>query len=111
MNGNTKVEVRVDAYTRVCLTAIAVLLTVTVLGLWCQGVPSLAPAWADGPAATGDNKFGDTNARIAAQLEATRAIDGKLDELLKLLTSGQVKVQVVQDEKAGGGNGQQPKGK
>jgi hypothetical protein len=119
MNGKTKVEIRVDTYTRVCLTVIAVLLMVTVLGLWCQAVPSVSSLAAAGPAAGAgigagtasgtEGSFGDTNVRIAAQLEAIRLTNTKLDEIIKLLSGGQVKVQVVKDERAGGANGQQPK--
>ena len=109
MNGKTKVEIRVDGYTRVCLTVIAVLLTVTALGLWGQGVPSVSPAGAAGPVAAADSGFGDTNARILAQLEQAKLTNAKLDEVIKLLTSGQMKVQLVKDDKAGGADGQQPK--
>ena len=37
-----RITVRVDWYTRVCLTVIAVLLTVVIIGLWTDGV-QLAP--------------------------------------------------------------------
>jgi len=92
-----KIEIRVDGYTRLCLTAIAVLLTVLVVGLWAEA-PLASPAQA------GDT-FGDTGARIAAQLEAAQKTNAKLDELIGLLTSGQVKVQLVKekDDKAPGG--------
>jgi hypothetical protein len=100
----TRIEIRVDAYTRLCLTAIAVLLTVMVLGLWAQ-TPVAAPALAaDG--------FGDTGARIAAQLDEAVKTNAKLDQLLTLLSSGQVKVQVVKekdDKGAGAGNAPKPK--
>jgi hypothetical protein len=108
MTPKRKVEVRVDAYTRVCLTAIAVLLAVTVLGLWSQCAPGPIPAQAG---VTGTDGFGDTNARIAAQLDEARKTNAKLDEIAKLLSSGQVKVQVMKDkdDKSGGANAQQPK--
>ena len=110
MSEQAKVEIRVDTYTRVCLTVIAVLLTVLALGLWCQAVPTVSPAGAAGPAGTADGGFGDTNARILAQLEVAKATNSKLDDIAKLLTSGQIKVQVVKDEKAAGGaSGPQPK--
>jgi hypothetical protein len=100
----------VDGYTRVCLTAIAVLLTVVVLGLWAQA-PLAAPASASGP---GKDGFGDTGARIAAQLEAAQKTNAKLEEIARLLTSGEVKVQLVKekDDKApGGANATPPKTK
>jgi Spy/CpxP family protein refolding chaperone len=97
-----KIEIRVDVYTRVCLTAIAALLTLTVLGLWCQAGPLASSASAAGPA--GDGSFGDTGARIAAQLDAANKTNAKLDELIGVLTSGRVKVQLVKDkdDKEGG---------
>jgi hypothetical protein len=105
----TRIEIRVDRYTRLCLTAIAVLLTVVVVGLWSQ--TPLAPiASAAGPEK--DGAFGDTGARIAAQLEAAQKTNAKIDELIQLLTSGQVKVQVVKekdDKSPGGANATPPK--
>lgn len=103
---NKRIEIRVDAYTRVCLTAIAVLLTATVLGLWCQAGPWTPTASAAGAAT--DGTFGDMGGRIAAQLDAANKTNAKLDELIGLLKSGQVKVQLVRekDEREGGsGNG------
>ena len=93
-----RIEIRVDAYTRICLTAIAALLTVTVLGLWCQAGPLASSVSAAGP---GTDGFGDMGARVAAQLEAANKTNAKLDDLLKLLTSGQVKVQVAKDKEDG----------
>ena len=94
----TKIEVRVDAHTRLCLTGIVVLLAVLVVGLWAQA-PLAAPA-----SAAGDG-FSDAGARNAAQLEAAQKTNAKLDELIGLLTSGQVKVQLMKekDDKAPGG--------
>lgn len=91
-------EIRVDVYTRVCLTAIAVLLTVLVVGLWSQEAPLVSSARAEGG-------FGDMGGKIAAQLEAANKTNAKLDDLLKLLTSGQVKVQVVNDKEGGAPHG------
>jgi Spy/CpxP family protein refolding chaperone len=104
-----KIEVRVDAYTRICLTAIAVLLTVVAVGLWAEAVPGASPASA-GPAS--DGTFGDMGPRIAAQLDAVNKTNAKLDEIIRLLTSGQVKVQLAKekDDKGGAGaNAPQPK--
>jgi hypothetical protein len=94
----------VDGHTRLCLTAIVVLLAVLVVGLWAE-----APLAT--PASAGDG-FGDMGARIAAQLEAANKTNAKLDEIVRVLTSGQVKVQLVKDkdDKGGGGpNAPQPK--
>ena len=107
-----KIEVRVDAYTRVCLTAIAVLLAVVVVGLWSQAAPGPAPASAGEKAP--DGTFGDLGARVAAQLEAANKTNAKLDEIVRTLTSGQVKVQIVKDKDdkgAGAASAPQPKDK
>ena len=110
----TKIEVRVDKYTRVCLTVIAVLLTVMAIGLWSQAVPGATPASAGEKPA--DGTFGDMGSRVAAQLEAANKTNAKLDEILRALTGGQVKVQLVKDkdDKGAGGvnpNASQPKAK
>jgi Spy/CpxP family protein refolding chaperone len=109
-----KIEVRVDRYTRVCLTVIAALLTVMAVGLWSQATPGVSPALAGEKPA--DGSFGDMGSRVAAQLEATNKTNAKLDEILRALTSGQVKVQLVKDkdDKGAGGanvNTPQPKAK
>jgi hypothetical protein len=80
----------VDNYTRFCLTAIAALLTVLIVMLWVQGVPS-APS-----ARAGDLPF-DAAANRQAATDAAKETNQKLSDLLDLLKSGQVKVQVVQD--------------
>ena len=98
-----KIEVRVDVYTRVCLTAIAVLLTVVVVGLWSQAAPWPAPAAAGEKAA--DGSFGDMGTRVAAQLDATNKTNAKLDEIIRLLTSGQIKVQIAKEKEEKGGEG------
>ncbi len=95
------IRVNVDGYTRFCLTAIAVLLTVLIIGLWAEGVPGSAEARAEKAPV-----FGDTGAQRQVLVDAQKATNAKLDELIALLKSGQVKVQVVQPGKAGpGGEG------
>lgn len=94
--------VRVDSYTRVCLTVIAVLLTVVIIGLWVDGVPSVEKASAA--------KAAMSNAiRQTRLLEAQKQANTKLDELITLLKSGQLKVEVTKMPKspAGGTNGTQ----
>jgi len=100
------IEVRVDAYTRLCMTAIAVLLTVLIVGMWTQHVQLAGEALAG-------EQFGETGARIALSLEAQKLTNAKLDELIRLLTSGQVKVQLVKGEQkpAGGNDAPKPKQK
>lgn len=90
-------QVRVDAYTRVCLTAIAVLLTLMVFGLWAD----LAPINGELGAA---EKFLDTSAQRKAMLEQAKLTNAKLDRLVSMFSTGQAKVRVVEDKavQAGG---------
>ncbi|MCK4601916.1 MAG: hypothetical protein KAU28_05590 [Phycisphaerae bacterium] len=83
-----KITVLVDSYTRVCLTAIAVLLTVLIIGLWADGVRTVDDAQAA-------EKFLDTGAQRQEMLKAQQEVNTKLDNLMELLKSGEAKVQVV----------------
>jgi hypothetical protein len=84
---NRNIRVRVDGYTRFCLTAIAVLLTVLVVGLWANFTP--AP-----PAARAGEVFVDPVTQRIEMLSAAKETNNKLDDLLKLLKSGDAKFQV-----------------
>jgi hypothetical protein len=97
-----KVVVRVDGYTRVCLTVIAALLTVLIAGLWAQGVPAArdaAAASAPPPAPAGIPDAGGQRDRMVRELERVTA---KLDQLIGLFESGKAKVQVSSDGKEAG---------
>ena len=90
-------KVRVDGYTRVCLTAIAVLLTVLIVGLWADYTPQASQAQG--------KPFLD-NSTTAELKEVARAQDrttAKITELITLLRSGQVTVKVADDGKTAGG--------
>lgn len=88
-----KTVIRVDAYTRVCLTVIAVLLSVLIVGLWAETVPGQSRAFArdNKPTELFLDSAGQRRAAIAAQEKTTR----KLEELVSLFTTGQAKVQIV----------------
>ena len=90
-------KVRVDGYTRVCLTAIAVLLTVLIVGLWADYTPQASQAQG--------KPFLDnsTTAELKAVVRAQDRTTAKITELITLLRSGQVKVKVDGDPKAAGG--------
>jgi len=110
-------RIRVDAYTRVCLTAITVLLTVLVIGLWADlaglaGRAQAAGKYADQSAkqALTEGRWGTSSAPQQAVVAAQRKTNAKLDELMKLLKSGQVRVQMVAGGVAPGGeNGRKDK--
>ncbi|MCY2924104.1 MAG: hypothetical protein NT031_01455 [Planctomycetota bacterium] len=106
------VRMQVDAYTRVCLTAIAVLLTLTVIGLWGERGPGAPAAQARTYAASDKDAPGkgseDTTADkarveqvspfVGLREEAVKTNE-KLQEVINCLRSGEVKVQVVKGEK------------
>ena len=83
------VRVRVDGYTRVVLTVIAVLLTVLIAGLWADGVPSARDAMGMG---SGIPDAGSQREKMIKALERNTA---QLDQLIRLFESGTAKVQVV----------------
>lgn len=85
----SKITVHVDKYTKFCLTAIAALMTVLIVMLWAQG-PTVPQAQAAEPFldAAGDRK---------AAVDAAKETNQKMGDLIDLLKSGQVKVQVVQE--------------
>jgi len=82
-------QVRVDAYTRVCLTVIAALLTVMIVGLWAEQAPLAGEVRA---------KDGIPNAGAQRQvmIKALQANTAKLEELVGLFESGKAKVQVAE---------------
>lgn len=94
------VRIRVDGYTRVCLTVIAVVLTLVAIGLWSDVGPIGRRAQArtvharDTIAGKGGTKHGQVSARTAL-LEEQKRTTAKVQELVTLLRSGQVKVKVA----------------
>lgn len=107
------VRMQVDAYTRVCLTAIAVLLTLTVIGLWSDRGPggraaqarTYSPNDKDAPDRAAQTDTSAEKARVeqvspfVGLREETIKSNEKLQELINVLRSGEVKVQVVKGEK------------
>lgn len=104
------ITLRVDTYTRVCLTLIAALLTVLVVGLWATAVPAPQAALAAEPKPTEPATFAQTGTKLVELTQVQQVTNAKLDELIKVMTSGQVKVQVVgEDGKSIGGLNAAPK--
>lgn len=100
---NESLEARVDGYTRLCLTAIAVLLTVLVIGLWADG------PWSPDPAA-GAKAFVSAGQQRKAILDAQQATNRKLDTLIGLFREGKAQVKLAEGKApapapAGNGNG------
>jgi hypothetical protein len=115
MNDKENTTVRVDGYTRFCLTAITVLLTLLVIGLWADpvGTPSRAGAatgYRDNKAekAVQEGRWGTSSApnKLAAAQGET---NGKLDTLIELFNSGKAKVRIVDGAPAERGGSNAPK--
>ncbi len=91
------VEIRVDVYTRCCLTVIAVLLSVLIVALWAQPLPVSGQA----VAAPGGG-IPDSGRQRETMIKELKKNTTKLEDLTKLFQSGKAKVQVVQDDKTSG---------
>ncbi|MDY6913938.1 MAG: hypothetical protein SVT52_05730 [Planctomycetota bacterium] len=87
--GHQEIRLQLDGYTRVCLTAIAVLLTILVAGLWAEKNPMASEAGA------ADKIWLNSASQRKAFIDVQTTTNTKLDELMKLLKSGQVKVEIT----------------
>lgn len=102
-NSEGKTAVRVDGYTRVCLTAIVVLLTLLVLGLWSDRfAPTPAQAGPSGSNGTPQaiRTLGNAGQQREAMVDQQKQTNKKLDEIIRLLRSGDVKVRISDDKPA-----------
>ena len=106
------VRMQVDMYTRVCLTAISVLLALTVIGLWSDHGPAgpaaqgrtYSPNDKDAPDRAPDNTTADKSratevSPFVGVREEIVKTNEKLQDVLNTLRSGEVKVQVVKGDK------------
>jgi len=86
-----------DLYTRCCLTAIAVLLTVLVIGLWATGPAAKVSevAAAEDAEVSG---IGNPSAQRMAMIRAIGATNQKLEKIIGLLQSGKIKVILAKTE-------------
>ena len=102
-DSEAKTAVRVDSYTRACLTAIVVLLTLLVLGLWSERFAP-APAQAGPGGANGTPQaiktLGNAGQQREAMVDQQTQTNRKLDEIIRLLRSGDVKVRISDDKPA-----------
>ena len=78
--------VMIDKYTKVLLTAIAVLLFVIGAGLWCAAPPVISTAQAGIP---------DSGQQLDVIVNQISQITASLGDLKQTLTSGKIKVQIV----------------
>lgn len=106
------VTVRVDLYTKLCLSAIALLLTVLVVGLWA-GAPLQTSAQAGtgdplvvgAPRDTGEG-IPDAGAQRMATVNGIRDTNQRLDKIISLLEGGKLRVTAVVEKGAGNGSGE-----
>jgi hypothetical protein len=91
--------VHVDGYTRFCLSAIVVLLTVLIVGLWANGPVSDV---SDASAAVKSPKSGsstlnllDARAQRVGTLKAAQKTNRQLDKIITLLKSGDIRVSIA----------------
>ena len=99
MQGQKRATVVVDGYTRCCLTAIVVLLTVLIIGLWANG-PDLAQSGLAAPRFRADatKKVPMVSATAQAQrdkiVSAIEITNQKLETLTSFLKGGKLEVVV-----------------
>ncbi len=86
-------RVIVDGYTRFCLTAIVVLLTLLIVGLWA-GEP--LPTGAASAVAADRSVLPNAGAQRKDMLEAIQGTNRKLDQIIALMQSGKVQVTLVE---------------
>ncbi len=97
-----KIQISIDGYTRFCLTAIMVLLTVLVIGLWAD-LPFTPAAQAEkGSTRDSREKFRDSRSArkqmLGEQIDAMKYQKDaakRLNELVELFESGNAKVQLI----------------
>jgi hypothetical protein len=99
MKKQERIAVALDGPTRICLWAIAALLTVLAVGLWAE-----APVASNATAAEQPRGF-DAASQRQAILEAQQETNRKLGELIDVLRSGQMKVQLAAEAGAAGESG------
>ncbi len=96
--------VHIDGYTRFCLSAIVVLLTVLIVGLWANGPISDV---SDASAAAKSPKSGssstltllDARSQRVGTLKAAQKTNKQLDKIIALLKSGEIRVSIAGEGK------------
>lgn len=104
MNGKGRtIRIEVDGYTRVMLTVTAVLLAAVVVSLWIDHGPGPEAAYAE------QTKMANALEQRGEIIAEQRRTTAQLERIAKLLTSGEMKAQVVskdaksKEEKDAGG--------
>ncbi len=93
----SRTTVRVDGYTRFCLTVLAVLLTLLIIGLWANdGVFPAGSSALAAPARDGVKVLTDAKVQRAAMISALEQTNRRLERILGILESGKLQVVVVE---------------
>jgi hypothetical protein len=107
---NRNLTVHVDLYTKVCLTAIALLLTVLVLGLWAGpdgsglGADKALAGPPGDPLVVGGG-IPDTGAQRNAMIIGINETNQRLDRIVALLEGGKIRVTAVVEDNRTDGKG------
>lgn len=96
----SRIEIRVDGYTRCCLGVIAVLMAVLIVALWTQPITPSAETTATAAPIGSSAGIPDSGKQRVEMIAELKGVNAKLDKLIGLLEKGGVKVQVVEDDKA-----------
>ena len=97
-----KETVKIDGYTQFCLTAIVILMTLLIIGLWANSHwMNLTSTAGVAQAADSQNLQGIPNAgaQRLAILKAIQTTNNKLDKIITMLNSGQIKVVIAKPQK------------
>jgi len=92
----SRTTVRVDGYTRFCLTVLAVLLTLLIIGLWANDGVFPAGSALAAPARDGVKVLTDAKVQRAAMISALEQTNRRLERILGILESGKLQVVVVE---------------
>ncbi len=89
--------VRIDGYTRFCLSAIVVLLAILIVGLWAEGPISPIPDAAGANVSkTPSGILPNAGAQRMDMIKAIGVTNDKLDKIISLLKSGNIRVSLVE---------------
>jgi|GEM_PF-3590586 len=102
MHGRTNIQIKVDWYTRCCLTVIAALLTLVVVGLWTDVGPRVERQAAAQSSTPPDGFMNPGKQRVGLE-EQQKNTNERLSELIRLFQTGNAKVQVTDPKEAGKG--------
>ncbi len=95
-----RITISIDGYTRVCLTAIAVLMTILIIGLWASGPEPMSGEQAVAAArrVKPDKTLLDARAQRMELLKEARETNKKLDKIVAVLKGGEMRVVLAESK-------------